>query len=382
MFCKAIFVFTLASGCIYSIILLIIFLGLLKKKKINPSREIYQPVFVSVVLAARNEENNIARCLKSLFNQTYKKDLYEIIMVDDNSTDNTFSIADSISREYKNFKLLKPSSAGKITGKQQALDTGILASKGEIILTVDADCEAPPRWIEDIVKEFDPDTGLVAGYSVFNEDSYDQGFLRKIFVKLQLLELLSLYFFSIGSILQGIAWTCTGNNLSYRRKLYDELGGFKTLGITGLEDNMLIQWVGRYTNWKIKALYSSIVYTQHIKTVSKFFVQRMRWASSGSQYRLSLVLFLVTSYLFYLLTFLSIGLSVSGILPFKNLIIILSLKMVPELLLISRGLVLFNKLSLLIYFPLIQPTHLVYILVCGIHGLSNTFVWKGRKYGS
>ncbi len=381
MIWNAILIFALILGCIYSLVLLFLFVGLFRAKMNIAGQKLYQPVWVSVIVAARNEGDNIKRCLESLLNQNYNKDLYEVVLIDDNSTDNTLSIAESVAREYDNLRLMKTSDGGKVTGKQRALDMGIRASKGELILTIDADCEAPQQWIEDIVREFDPDVGLVAGYSIFKEDMRDQSLLKRIFYGLQHLDQLSLYAISIGSISNGIAWTCTGNNLSYRRKLYDELGGFEALGMTGLEDNMLIQWTGQHSKWKIKALYSSIVYTKHIRTVSGFFAQRKRWSSSNTQYRLSLVAFMVLAYLLYLVTPFMIGLSVFGFISYKNLLIFLSLKIVPEFLLVAKGLTLFNKMSLLKYFPLLQPIHLVYILICGIYGLSGAFVWKGRKYG-
>jgi len=376
---RFLFIFILTLGCIYFFVLMILFLGLFKIKKNRQFKKDYNPIFVSVVFATRNEEENISRCLQSLFCQTYRKDLYEVIMVDDNSNDNTFSIAETMSNEYDNLKLMKASYSDKVTGKQKALDTGIRYSKGEIIITLDADCQAPSCWIENIVKEFDPKVGLIAGYSTFDENLCYENLLGKIFFKLQLLELLSQYIFSMGNISQGLAWTCTGNNLSYRRKLYNELGGLEALGMTGLEDNMLIQWVGKYTNWQIMALPSNIVYTQYVKTVPEFFAQRIRWASSSTKYKLSLVLFLIVSYLFYLFTFFAIALVISGFLSLHGLLIILSLKIIPEFLLVSKGLILFNKLNLLIYFPLIQPIQLIYILICGIYGLSGTFVWKGRE---
>lgn len=380
MIWKAICIFPLVLGCIYFLFLTFLFLGFFKIKKTDKSGN-YKPAFVSVIVAARNEEDNIISCLNSLLEQTYSKELYEIIIVDDNSTDKTFSIVESIARKHNNVKLLKTSDNSKVTGKQRALDTGIRTSKGVFILTIDADCQAQPTWIEGIVKAYEPDVGLVAGYSIFKWNK-DKGFLKKVFYNLQHLDQLSLYAVSVGSISQGIAWTCTGNNLSYRRQLYDELGGFEALGMTGLEDNILIQWAGRHSNWKIKALPSSIVYTKPMSTVSKFFAQRKRWSSSNTQYRLSLVAFMVLTYLLYMFIPFMICLTLFGVIAYKILLIFLGLKVIPEFLLVSMALNLFHKQSLLKYFLLLQPIHLVYVLICGIFGLSNSFIWKGRKYGT
>lgn len=379
MFEKVIFSIVLALACVYSLVLLALLLGLFMAKRSSTKREADDSPFVSVIVPARNEEGSIARCLKSLLNQTYNKDLYEVILVDDNSTDNTLSIASSYAEKDKRLKILRTAGDHTLTGKQRGLDTGIRASKGEIILTTDADCEALPAWIEVTVREFEPDVGLVAGYSLFKNDVYNS-ILQKTFIRLQYLELLSQYTLSMGSILLGIAWTCTGNNLSYRREVYDELGGYKTLGTTGLEDNMLIQWVDRHTKWKIKASYHSILYTRPMETVSGFFAQRIRWASSSLQYRFSMIAFMIAAYLLNLVLPFLIGFSVFGVFSYSVLIAFLSLKMVPEFLLLLKGLALFKKLRLIKYFPLLQPLHVAYILICGIYGLSGTFAWKGRKY--
>ena len=289
---KIIILFALTLACAYSFVLLTSFLGLFKVKRNSVKRQEYTPYFVSVVLAARNEEENIARCLESLLNQTYPAELYEVILVDDRSTDSTFSIAESFSKNDRRLKLLHTTEHHILTGKQNGLDIGIRASKGEIILTTDADCEAPPNWIQDTVREFEPDVGLVAGYSVFKEDISHQGVLQRVFIRLQLFELLGQYFLSIGSMSQGIVWTCTGNNLAYRRRIYDELGGYENLGLVVLEDNMLLQWVDKHSKWRVKPV-CNMVYIEPTKTVRQFFTQRIRWASSALQYRLSLVSFMV-----------------------------------------------------------------------------------------
>ena len=388
---KVIVLFALALACAYFLILVALLLGLFKIKRNNAKRQGYASFFVSVIVAARNEEENLAYCLKFLLNQTYPKELCEVILVDDNSTDNTLSIAKSFAKKDTRLKVLSTTKNHTFTGKQRALDTGIRASKGDIILTIDADCEAPPRWIEDTVREFEPDVGLVAGFSFLNEEyTSNPGILlgakqrgeavfQRTFIKLQSLESLSLYIASIGSMALGVAWACTGNNLAYRREVYDELGGFEALGVTGAEDSMLLQWVDKNSKWKVKPT-CNIVYTKPMKTISLFFAQRIRWASSSLQNRLSLVSFMVIVYGLNLLLPFLIGLCAFGIISYRKLIIFLGLKIVPEFLIMLKGLAFFNKLDLIKYFPLIQPLHVMYVLICGIHGLSGKFAWKGRKY--
>ena len=118
--------------------------------------------FVSIVVAARNEEDFIANCLKSLSNQTYPIDSYEIIVVDDESTDRTREIVET----FKRVRCLAPSvEFAAFAAKKRPMATGIAKARGELILTTDADCTVPETWIETMVAHFESDVSVVAGYS-------------------------------------------------------------------------------------------------------------------------------------------------------------------------------------------------------------------------
>ena len=109
---QVVFLFALTLACVYSLVLVTLLLGLFKVKRNDPRQRStgmsLESTFVYVIVAARNEEENIARCLRSLLNQTYPEELYEVILVDDNSTDNTLSIARSLSEKDERLKLLSP----------------------------------------------------------------------------------------------------------------------------------------------------------------------------------------------------------------------------------------------------------------------------------
>ncbi len=374
-------IFAMILGGAYFIILSWILVGLFKVKR-KTEEQGHEPPFVSVVVAARNEEANLSECLESLLNQTYPKELYEVIAVDDNSTDNTAAIAESFAKRDERVKLLSSTKKHTlITGKQNALDTGIRASKGEIILSTDADCQAPPTWIENVVREFDDNIGLVAGFSVFNEEEVsEQNILQRVFTRLQALLLLSFRIVSIGSAHQGMAWACTGQNMAYRRELYDEFGGYENLCLIGqAEDSLLLQWVDRHSKWESKVT-NNLVYTKPTRTLRQFIAQSNRWASNSLQNRLSLILFMIVTYVLNLFVIVMIGLSLLGILSYIYLMVFLGLKIIPDFLVVLKGLPLFRRTSLIKYFPILQPLHTIYVLTCGIHGVSRKYAWRGRKY--
>jgi len=116
--------------------------------------------------------------------------------------------------------------------KKNALKAGIEASKGEILCFTDADCLPVSRWIEELVKSFKPNVGLVAGYSPYqipNDEISKEGFFKKLFFKFIAYEEFRAAIWAAGSIGWEIGWLCTGRNLAYRRKVYDEVNGFEKL---------------------------------------------------------------------------------------------------------------------------------------------------------
>lgn len=373
-------IFAMILGGAYFITLSWIFIGLFKVKQ-KTKEQRHELPFVSVVVAARDEEANLRECLESLLNQTYPKELYEVIAVDDSSTDNTAAIVESFAKRDERVQLLSSTKKHTLTGKQNALDIGIRASKGEIILSTDADCQAPPTWIENVVKEFDANIGLVAGFSVFNEEEVSkQNLSQRVFTRLQALLLLSFRIVSIGSARQGKAWACTGQNMAYRRELYEEFGGYENLCLVGqAEDSLLLQWVDKHSKWESKVT-NNLVYTKPTKTLRQFMAQSNRWASNSLQNRPSLILFMIVTYVLHLLIIVMAGLSLLGMLSYIYLIVFLSLKIIPDFLVVLKGLPLFRRTSLIKYFPILQPLHTIYVLAFGIRGFSKKFAWKGRKY--
>ncbi len=435
-------IFTLTLGFIYFIVLTLFWIGLLKLRNGEGRPTLEQDNFlpkdclpyVSVVVAARNEEYNLTACLKSLLAQSYPSKQYEVIVVDDHSTDNTYFIAHALATDHPILKVIRlsdtqienvaiqkwehrskkmklwpvPTKTGQSPmGKQMALDMGIQACRGEIILSTDADCIVPNAWVESMVKASEQKVGVVVGFSMLNErclktvehpdeigeecpkehsltQKYFHRFLRSLFIKLQSLDLLSLFSAFAGGLKMGVAFACTGNNLGYRRRVYDELGGFVNLGSTVAEDNMFLQWVDRYSKWQIKPIcHPDVTVSTHpTKTVKEFIRQRLRWASNSTENRPSLVCFMVIVYGFYLFLPFALLFAAFGALSWTLTLIILALKLVPEFLLVLRGLKLFNRMDLLKYFLLLEPCQIVYVLICGICGLLFKIVWKDRKYSS
>jgi cellulose synthase/poly-beta-1,6-N-acetylglucosamine synthase-like glycosyltransferase len=235
--------------------------------------------FVSVIVAARNEEATIGQLLECLALQTYANK--EIILVDDRSTDNTAKVIESYKEKIPSLTCLHITSLpDDFPAKKNALRTAIQASRGEILCFTDADCFPPPRWIEELISGFRDDVGLVAGYSPYVVETPYNKLLHRFIAY----EELRGGIWASGSIGINRGWLCSGRSLAYRRSVYHEVGGFEKIkmSISG-DDDMFLQLVRRETAWKISYILSpeSFVPTLPPKTFQQFVNQRTRHFSAA-----------------------------------------------------------------------------------------------------
>lgn len=365
----------------YAVVACFFVVGLfrLRRQRIPATVEADLP-HISIVVAARNEAENIPSCLPALLAQDYPTDRYEVILVDDHSEDDTRALAESYTAGAPHLRVLSLADLGDAgaTGKQHALDLGIRQSRGEIIASTDADCVPPPTWLRALTSCFKPDTGVVVGFSVLDARK-DRGGL---FVKLQSLELLGIFAAFAGGLAWRLAMGCTGNNLAYRRAAYEELGGFMKMGFTVAEDNMFVQWVDRHTEWQIEVAHAaeSLVWTRPMPTYPAFLEQRLRWSSNSLENRFSVVWFSVVAYGVNLLVPALVLLALAGFGSLPWAAGLVALKLLPEWVMMARGLSLFGRRDLLAYLPLLAPFHTSYVLLVGLAGLTGRSSWKGRSH--
>ena len=153
----------LFSTLLYVSVAIVFVFGLSRRFQINCDNSY---PYVSVVVAVRNEENFIEECLKGLASQTYPTNRFEVLVVDDNSEDKTPEIVARIASHHKHIRCLSVGNGfPKMVAKKRPLSVGIQEAQGEIILTTDADCQVPANWISGTVACFEPDVGVVIGFS-------------------------------------------------------------------------------------------------------------------------------------------------------------------------------------------------------------------------
>ncbi len=340
---------------------------------------------VSVIIAARNEEKSIENCLYTIINQNYPKEFIEIIVVDDNSTDETKNCVQKLSIKNKNIKLIELHTFG-LSGKKQALNTAIKESKGDLIITTDADCITSPLWINNIVNCYlQTDAKMIVGPVMFQKET-------SIFEKLQSLELIALIASTAGSLFYNKATMCNGANLAYTKEAFYEVEGFQSIeNIPSGDDVLLMYKIQKRFSKGIIFLKSrdSIVFTKAQTTLRSFVNQRIRWASknisdiNATTKILGAIVFIFNLYLFLLLI-LSIVFYVFNF-PFYLQIsliclIIYGIKCFIDFLLLFLASGFFGKQKHLIYFLPEQFIYPFYIIVIGLLGMRKKYTWKDRTF--
>lgn len=327
---------------------------------------------ISVVIAARNEEENIGELLRSIGSQTYPKDLFEVIVVDDHSNDNTAAIASGFSF----VKLISLQFENINSYKKKAIETGIAAASGDLVVITDADCIVRPAWLRTIAS-FKEETNAVfiaAPVVIENKPTLLQTF--------QALDFMVLQGITAASVQKRIHNMCNGANLAYERKVFFEVFGFTGIDhIASGDDMLLMQKISNRFPGHISYLLSgeAIVKTQPAKTWKEFFNQRIRWASKATDYndiKIFSALFLVYFFNCALLALLIVGFWR----PYTWIafLAILIGKIAIELVLIYPVAKFYNKQKLLNLFPLYQPLHIIYTVIAGWLGTFGSFEWKGR----
>jgi cellulose synthase/poly-beta-1,6-N-acetylglucosamine synthase-like glycosyltransferase len=362
--------FQVVGTILYVFFLAWIVLGL---RRLNiKSTSVEQP-FVSVIIAARNEEKNIASCLDHLLLQNYPKEKIDIIVVDDHSEDATAAICRGF--ESVGVQLFSLPDVVGVSPKKAALHLGIQKSRGEIILVTDADCRASTTWISTIIKYFEKNTAAVASWLYVEEDDSLLG-------KIESLDSLSLSFVGAAGFGWGKPFIANGANFAYRRQVYDELNGFDGVAqfVSG-DDDLLLQKIHTAKKWTCAFApeWQGVVSTDANPTLGRFLAQRFRWASKSSIHPVWLVGFEVFVY-FYLLSFvlsvflfLRSGFSVIYLLPFFA-------KVICDFFFMKYATPHVKKKMNPIYLFLTEWLQIFYVIIVGIGGLRGNYTWKGRHY--
>ncbi len=352
----------------------------LKIKPFIPSSAILPLVSFTVIIPARNEEDNISVCLQTVLNQNYPQHLFEVIVVDDFSTDNTAGIIKLLQQQFSNLHLLH---LEKILGQKQlnsykkkAIELAIQKSKADWIVTTDADCTVSKDWLLNFDNFIQQNNSVFVAAPVkfINNGSFVSVF--------QCLDFMSLQGITAASVHHGFHSMCNGANLAYNKEVFYEVNGFKGIDNIASGDDMLLMHK-IYVRYKkeVHFLFSqkSIVETEPMHTWKAFINQRIRWASKADKFDDKRILVVLIFIYLFNLSFL--------LLPFASLwnksvwwywLAMLAAKTIIELRFMVPVARFFGEKKLLWWFPVMQPFHILYTIIAGWLGKFGKYTWKGR----
>jgi cellulose synthase/poly-beta-1,6-N-acetylglucosamine synthase-like glycosyltransferase len=361
---------------LYAVLLMAYRFWYSKLSVFKPADNVAPTTKFSIVIPARNEAANIKACVESILAQDYPKEAFEIIVMDDFSEDDTAFIVEALHHQHSNvhlFKLADYFKPHELTAfKKKAIEKAVSHAKGDWIITTDADCIVPAKWLSlynaYILKE---QPVFVAAPVMFIKT---KGILNQF----QILDFLALQGITAASVGAGKHSMSNGANLAFEKAAFIAVGGYQGVDHIASGDDMFLMHKMKETLVKpIGYLFhpDAIVLTDAMPTWKQFIMQRIRWSSKARYYDdRSIFWVLLLVYLFNLSFLLMCLLG-----NFKSLIIALAFKTFFELFFLDPVAQFFHKKEELRYFPLYQPIHIIYNIVAGLFGQIKTYTWKGRK---
>lgn len=354
------------------------FRGLLN---IGVSNEYKPATTISVIVAARNEENALPGCLGSMMKMDYPDALLEIIVVDDWSEDKTVGVVQSTQQQFPNrdVKLIELSKGNPdISGKKAAITQALSQAKGELIVTTDADCIVPKNWLRNIAYAYETHhpTMIVGPVDFVKKGS--------LFSKMQNLEFLGLVGSTGGTIAMNVPIMCNGANLAYQKKAFDAVNGFKGVDKMPSGDDvfLMLKLLKEYPG-SVMFLKSrdAIVLTQPQENLRSFINQRKRWLSKRPGYKsFAVIAIAVLVYLANLACF------TGFIVPFFSerwtwnmAFAMLIIKTLIDFFLLYSAAAWAGRKKLLIWTPIEEVLVILYVVLMGIFGNNGRYTWRGRK---
>lgn len=244
------------------------------------SKQTSQNFPISVIVCAKNEEENVKKLLPLLLNQDYFN--YEIVLIDDASRDETLEVFEEFEKLHKNIKIVKVENNEAFWGnKKFALTMGIKAAKNEHLLFTDADCyPTSDQWISEMSSHFNEEKSLILGFGSYEKIA--GSFLNKI-IRFETLITATQYFSwaKFGKPYMGV-----GRNLAYKKSEFFEVNGFVDhMKIRSGDDDLFVNQVANSSNTAICYSTESFTKSKPKTTFSDWINQKRRHIATASYYK-------------------------------------------------------------------------------------------------
>ncbi|MFY7810931.1 MAG: glycosyltransferase [Flavobacterium sp.] len=316
--------------------------------KINNQNYVFSEP-VSVVICAKNEEKNIANLIEILLNQNYTN--YEILIIDDASSDKTSEIIESYQKSNSKIKLVKVENNEAFWGnKKWALTLGIKATKYENLLFTDADCKPiNENWIKEMTKNFQNEKTIILGYSPYLK--IKNSWLNKL-IRFETL-FTALQYFSWAKI--GKPYMGVGRNIAYKKSEFFNQNGFVNhMKVYSGDDDLFVNAASNFKNTVIEYSNDSFVYSEPKKTWKEWILQKRRHITTAKYYKFfdqfQLSILFISQFLFFLfaiilISFLHQWILVLSLIAFRYLI---------NFIIIGKSTKKLNETNLTIWYPILE----------------------------
>lgn len=241
---------------------------------------------VSVIIAAKNEAENLEKNLPAFLDQDYPN--YKVIVVNDASEDNSLTVLAQLKLKYKNLYVTNIPFDEKFRhGKKMALTVGIKAAETDILLFSDADCKPNNKnWVKSMAKNFDDKTKIVIGFGGYEES---KGLLNK-FIRNDTVSIATTY---LGFALAKMSYMAVGRNMAYRKSFFMEKKGFaRQMNLLSGSDDLFVNQNATKKNLKVELSQDSYTFSETKKTFKEWKNQKSRHLTTGKYYKFHHKIFL------------------------------------------------------------------------------------------
>jgi len=336
----------------------------------------------SIIIPYRNEAENLSRLFKSLSSLNYSNSKFEILLVNDASKDDSKMLAQSFQDDflYLNIRLLENIRKSN-SPKKDAIKTGIDISRHNYIVTTDADCVVPAKWLQ-FFDECIQASGskMIAAPVGFIQKS---GIKKPYFQNFEEMDFMSLQASTVGSFGINKAFMCNAANMCYEKDIFIKEAGFdENESIASGDDVFLLQKL-RKKGFKVSFIKSekATVFTNYQRNLKDLINQRIRWAAKTTNYTSILAKFTgVIVFLMNLSLLVFTGLAFLKLIPYQFLMLIFLLKFNADFILIYKSAKFMNRENLMRHYlwsSIIYPFFTVYVAILSFF---RGYEWKGRRF--
>ena len=333
--------------------------------------------FLTVIIPIRNEADNILNLLQDLELQEYPKHLFEVMVIDDESSDGSPELVKSFHCNY-NLKLISLSKKNTNSPKKEAIAMGISLSKGKLIFTTDGDCRVGKKWLTTYENFYVcKNPKFIFGGVTFNGE-------QSVFEKMQTLEFASLTGSGASFLKLGFPNMCNGANLMYEKSAFLEVKGYEGYDhIPSGDDEFLMHKIYNLYPEKVHFLKNSeiIVSTKAKSDLFQFYNQRKRWAGKWKYYMFSNIKY-IAMYIFAcnFLLIASLVFTTFHVISLYSFLTIIIIKLLPDYIFLNTVLKFYEKKISLIIFLLTSLFYPFYVSFFAISSNIGKYSWKGRSF--